>query len=281
MADDQRCAKVQHQIGGAMTTEETAEHHDEYDDSRVARLELLWGEGFLSPGGAEEVAKILSGFDLTGKRVLDIGCGLGGVDLLLTREHGAASVLGVDVEGPLLQRARAKAAKAGLEGRIDYQLVRPGPLPLEEAAFDVVFSKDAMIHIPDKPALFAEILRVLSPGGVFLASDWLQSAEGRGSLEMTKLGEGFGLTFNLATPEEMAAAMEEAGFRNIEIRDRNTWYSTLVQEEQIRITGELRESIVEAMGREDYENWVVARETLMTAATKGYLRPTHLSGTRR
>jgi SAM-dependent methyltransferase len=263
-----------------MTTEETAEHHDEYDDTRVARLELLWGEGFLSPGGAEEVAKLLSGFDLTGKRVLDIGCGLGGVDILLAREHGAASVLGVDVEEPLLQRARAKAVKAGLEGRIDYRLVRPGPLPLEEAAFDVVFSKDALIHIPDKPALFAEVLRVLRPGGAFLASDWLQSAEGRESLEMTNLGEGLGLTFNLATPEEMAAAMDAAGFRDIELRDRNTWYSALVQEEQTRITGELRESIIEAMGREEYENWVVARETLMIATGKGYLRPTHLRGAR-
>jgi SAM-dependent methyltransferase len=267
-------------MGEAMTTEETAEHQDEYDDSRVARLELLWGDGFLSPGGGEEVAKILSGFDLSGKRVLDIGCGLGGVDLLLVREHGAASVLGIDVEGPLLQRASAKAAKAGLDGRIDYQLVRPGPLPLEEAAFDVVFSKDAMIHIPDKPALFAEVLRVLRPGGVFLASDWLQSVEGRGSLEMTKLGEGLGLTFNLATPDEMVVAMEDAGFRNVEIRDRNTWYSALVQEEQSRITGQLRESIVEAMGREDYENWVVGRENVVIATGKGYLRPTHLQGTR-
>ncbi len=263
-----------------MTTEETAQHHDEYDDAFVARLELLWGDGFLSPGGAEEVAKLLSGFDLTGKRVLDIGCGIGGVDLLLAGKHGAASVLGVDVEEPLLKRARAKAAKAGFEGRIDYRLVRPGPLPFEEAAFDVVFSKDAMIHIPDKPALFAEVQRVLRPRGAFIASDWLQSVEGRGSSEMTNLGEALGLTFNLATPEEMAAAMETAGFRDIVLRDRNAWYSALVQEEQTRIKGELRERAIQAMGREKYENWVVARETLMTAAGKGYLRPTHLRGTR-
>jgi hypothetical protein len=97
---------------------------------------------------------------------------------------------------------------------------------------------------------------------------------------MTKLGEGLGLTFNLATPDEMVVAMEDAGFRNVEIRDRNTWYSALVQEEQSRITGQLRESIVEAMGREDYENWVVGRENVVIATGKGYLRPTHLQGTR-
>ena len=194
-------------------TSDNAGHRDEYDDAFVARLELLWGEGFLSPGGAEEVAELLGGFDLAGKAVLDIGCGIGGVDVVLARDHGAGSVLGIDVEAPLLTRARALAERLGLDDRIETRLVRPGPLPLADGAFDVVVSKDAMIHIPDKPALFAEVRRVLRPGGGFIASDWLQSAEGRGSPEMTSLGAALGLSFNLATPEEMAAAMAAAGFR--------------------------------------------------------------------
>ncbi len=260
-----------------MTSEDDFEHLDEYDDAYVARLELLWGEGFMSPGGAE----LLSEFDLTGKDVLDIGCGTGGIDVLLVRNHGAKSVLGVDIEEPLLTRARARIDEAGLGDCVDYRLVRPGPLLLADEAFDVVFSKDAMIHIPDKPSLFTEVRRVLNPGGSFIASDWLQSPEGRGSLEMSSLGDALGLTFNLATPEEMAAAMADAGFLDITLRDRNAWYRDLVIEEQSRITGELKEPAIEAMGREKYENWVVARQSLITAARKGYLRPTHLRGTRR
>ena len=50
---------------------------NEYDDQVVARLQLLWGEGFLSPGGAGEVTEMLRGIDLSGKRVLDLGCGIG------------------------------------------------------------------------------------------------------------------------------------------------------------------------------------------------------------
>ena len=49
---------------------------EEYSESFVAGLEWIWGEGFMSPGGADEVLEILQGVDLTGKRVLDIGCGL-------------------------------------------------------------------------------------------------------------------------------------------------------------------------------------------------------------
>ena len=51
-------------------------------------------------------------------------------------------------------------------------------------------------------------------------------------------------------------------------------------EEQARITGALKEPAIAAMGREKYDKWVAAREILITATGKGYLRPTHLRGTR-
>ena len=48
-------------------------HDSEYDETYVAGLELLWGEGFMSPGAAEELAKVLVGVDLGGREMLDIG----------------------------------------------------------------------------------------------------------------------------------------------------------------------------------------------------------------
>lgn len=79
--------------------------------------------------------------------------------------------MGIDVEAGVLKRARTRVSEAGLEGRITLRQVEPGPLPFNAATFDVVFSKDSMIHIPDKEALFAEVFRVLKPGGWFAASD--------------------------------------------------------------------------------------------------------------
>ena len=45
-----------------------------YDDRHIAFFKDIWGEGFLSPGGAEEASRVVEGLDLAGKRVLDIGC---------------------------------------------------------------------------------------------------------------------------------------------------------------------------------------------------------------
>ena len=57
--------------------------------SIYAFLEDIWGDGFLSPGGAEEAARVLDGLDVAGKRVLDIGCGSGAIAVMLVQDMGA------------------------------------------------------------------------------------------------------------------------------------------------------------------------------------------------
>jgi ubiquinone/menaquinone biosynthesis C-methylase UbiE len=93
--------------------------------------------------------------------VLDIGCGSGGITVSLARDHGAGRVIGIDVEAPVCARARERAEKAGLADRVEIRQVEPGPLPLPDASVDLVFSKDSIVHIPDKAALAREAFRVL------------------------------------------------------------------------------------------------------------------------
>ena len=96
-------------------------------------------------------------------------------------KHGAGHVTGFDVEGPVIAAARNRATQRGLSDRADFVHGAPGPLPFADASFDVVFSKDALLHVPDKDALFREIFRVLKPGGVFAASNWMISHDGEPS----------------------------------------------------------------------------------------------------
>jgi len=57
-----------------------------YSKAFTDALQFMWGEGFLSPGGPDEVAHMLQRDSVLGRRVLDIGSGLGGVMLFLCRD---------------------------------------------------------------------------------------------------------------------------------------------------------------------------------------------------
>jgi ubiquinone/menaquinone biosynthesis C-methylase UbiE len=257
------------------------EHQEiEYDDTLVTMLEIIWGEGFLSPGGAEEVALLLEGEDISGKKVIDIGCGIGGIDVLLVHEHGAAGVTGVDIEQPVLDQSMARAGAKGLSDRLSYRLVEPGPLPFEPASFDVVFSKDAMIHIPDKEALFADVYRILRPGGLFVASDWMRCDDNPASSEMEYYLKVEGLNFGMASPGRYAKALEKAGFFEIRLRDRNAWYRDLSRKEYEQMKGPLYPRMVELLGRANADRYVEIWRAMHAVIASGELCPGHLRAVR-
>jgi phosphoethanolamine N-methyltransferase len=92
----------------------------EYDDTAILFLEALWGEGYLSPGGPDEVDRVLEGMSLQGRSVLDICCGAGGIALHLLERHRAAHVTGFDVEQPVIEQARKRAAERGFSARAEF-----------------------------------------------------------------------------------------------------------------------------------------------------------------
>lgn len=248
-----------------------------YPDDFIDRLHAIWGKGFLSPGGVEEVHQIVKGLDLAGKTVLDIGFGTAGPAIVLARDLGAARVVGIDVEEPLHRRASAMVRAAGLADRVDLHLVEPGPLPFADAGFDIVFSKDAIIHIADKAALAAEIRRVLKPGGIFAASDWLrgEGPEAEAALEHMEDRRRFAM----ATAPEMEAILRDAGFDRVGTVDRNAWYAIVVGEE-LRTLERVYDDLVERVGQEVVDPWVEVRRGRARAVRGGGLRPTHLRATK-
>jgi SAM-dependent methyltransferase len=260
-----------------MTQEQKAEQ-PEYDDAAIRFLEALWGEGYLSPGGPDEVDRVLQGLSLAGKSVLDLGCGAGGIALHLVERHGAAHVTGFDVELPVIERARRRAAVKGLAERATFVQAPPGPLPFDDGSFDVVFSKDALLHVPDKDALFAEIFRVLKPGGLFAASDWLIVHDGEPSPEMKAYVAAEGLSFSMASPARYRLAMERAGFADIILVDRNGWYREVARGELERLKGPLYERVATAVGAAYVDKNIRTWEAMQKVLDSGEHRPTHLRG---
>ncbi len=249
---------------------------DHYPPRLIAMLEAVWGAGFLSPGGRAEVARVIGDHDLTARSVLDIGCGAGGIAIALVQDHGAGFVTGIDVEDPVIDHARALVTRAGLSDRIGLCKVAPGPLPFPPGAFDVVFSKDAIVHIPDKAALMAEVFRVLRPGGWFLASDWLIGHDGMLSPEMVTYIASEGLDFGMASPARYRTAMEAAGFAQIETVSRNAWYRDTARGELARLRGGEGADAARLVGADFVAHNAAIWERMIPVLDSGEHCPTHL-----
>lgn len=102
--------------------------------------------------------------DYRGKRLLEIGCGAG-TDLAEFARYGAR-VVGVDITETAVNLTRGRLHVEGLPGEVTtYDGVR---LPFEDGGFDVVYSWGVLHHAPRFDDLFAEIARVLTPGGQFV-----------------------------------------------------------------------------------------------------------------
>ncbi len=249
----------------------------EYDGLAIRFLEELWGEGYLSPGGPEEVARVLGSRQLKGLHVLDLGCGAGGIAIHLVERHGAARVTGLDVEGPVIEAARRHATGKDLGDRVEFMHIAPGRLPFGGERFDAVFSKDALVHVADKEAVFGEIFRVLKPGGFIAVSDWMTSHDEAPSADMRAYLDAEGLSFSMASPQRYRRALKGAGFEEIEIVDRNPWYREKASAELDYIKGPMRQR---ATSDPNYVAFIDKNVAVWTAMLKvlesGEHRPTHL-----
>ena len=253
---------------------------EHYDERTITFLEALWGDGYLSPGGPREVARVLDGVDLNGAHVLDIGCGSGGITVALVREHGAASVIGIDVERGVCIHARPCVAAAGLDDCIEIRHVEPGPLPLDDAAVDVVFSKDAIVHIPDKDMLAREAFRVVRPGGWFVASDWLIAHDHAPSPQMAASLVAEDLDFGMASPERYRRALEGAGFVDVALRNRNAWYRELARRELSQLEEVDRARFDATVGADEVDRQIRTWRSMLPVLETGEHCPHHVRGRR-
>ncbi|MFK7762409.1 MAG: methyltransferase domain-containing protein [Roseobacter sp.] len=249
-----------------------------YDDQTIGFLEDIWGEGFMSPGGPDELARVFSHVEVKDKHVLDIGSGSGACAVLLAREHGAALVTGIDVETPVCQAAQRRVETAGFADRIKIVKVNPGPFPFDAAVFDIVFSKDSIIHIPDKAAMAQDAFRVLKPGGWFAASDWLISHDGAPSVQMADYIREEGLDFAMASPSIYAAAMANAGFVDVELVNRNPWYARVAAKELEWLTGPENASLSHRHGAAFIAHQVAIWTKLVRVLQSGEHCPHHIRG---
>ena len=150
---------------------------------------------------------------MPGQKLLDVGCGTGTLAILAKAKAGPdGEVHGIDASPEMIEVACRKADKAGADVRFQVGLIEDIPFPDDQ--FDLVLSSFMLHHLPDdlKREGFAEIYRVLKPGGHFLTVDLGASSNSMISHLMLL----FGHWRTQGNVPELMALMEDTGFREVE-----------------------------------------------------------------
>jgi arsenite methyltransferase len=153
-----------------------------------------------------------------GETVLDLGSGAGADVLISARLVGpTGNAIGLDMTDQMLELARANAHEAGVEN-VQFLKGYLEQMPRADETVDVVISNCVINLSADKPQVIREAARVLRPGGRFVVSDVIADPD---MDEQTRadMAAWTGCIAGALTETEFRAALKDAGFEQIEIRD--------------------------------------------------------------
>jgi arsenite methyltransferase len=183
--------------------------YDEATKAEVPDAAVLASLGCGNPTAVAELRE--------GETVLDLGSG-GGIDVLLSARRVGPSgfAYGLDMTDEMLELARRNAREAGATN-VEFLRGYIEEVPLPDASVDVVISNCVVNLSVDKPRVFAEMRRVLRPGGRLGISDIVADDE-LSSRERAERGSYAGCIAGALSFTEFRAGLEREGFIDVEIR---------------------------------------------------------------
>ncbi|KAM4617374.1 uncharacterized protein O3C94_021407 isoform 2-T2 [Discoglossus pictus] len=225
--------------------------NQQYSRRGILRYEKIFGEGFVSTGGLETTKEFISMLNLLpGQRVIDVGCGIGGGDFYMAKTYGV-EVLGMDLSSNMVEIAmeRGNDEKTPL---VQFEIGDATRRIFPEASFDVVYSRDTILHISDKGALFRRFYSWLKPGGKLLITDYC-CGERPWSPVFQEYVKQRG--YILYTPQEYGQFLQKVGFVNVQALDRTEQFVQVLNTE-LKRTEEIKEEFVKNFTEEDY-NYII------------------------
>ncbi len=189
---------------------------DVYQQVRIETYGVDFGQ--TSWVTTEESTQIPGLLELTGNSaVLEIGCGSGVYALHLAQTTGC-SITGLDINALGIHNANRLALHRSLPQAHFEVCDVSKPLPFADETFDAIFSNDVLCHIPGRPALLAEMHRVLKPGGSrMLFSDALIVG---GIISQDEVATRSSIGYYLFSPPgENERLILQAGFTGLKVED--------------------------------------------------------------
>lgn len=222
----------------------------QYKTSGILRYERVFGEGFVSTGGIETTKEFVGMLDLKpGQKVLDVGCGIGGGDFYMAANYDV-HVLGIDLSVNMVSFAIERAI--GRKCSVEFEVADCTTKDYPENSFDVIYSRDTILHIQDKPALFRSFFKWLKPGGKVLISDYCKNP-GKPSEEFAAYIKQRG--YDLHDVKAYGQMLKDAGFHNVIAEDRTEQFLNVLQRELGEVEKN-KDAFLADFTQEDYDDIV-------------------------
>jgi ubiquinone/menaquinone biosynthesis C-methylase UbiE len=174
-------------------------------------LRLLVGDS-MHPGGTELTQHLVSLLELRPEsKVLDVAAGMGVSAVAVARTYGC-QVTGIDLSSACIAAAWDEATRAGLAGRVSFDVADAESLPFEDCVFDAVLCECAFCTFPDKPGAAHEMARVLKPGGRLGLSDL--AVRGELPADLKTLAAWVACIADARSESDYVALLESAGLLN-------------------------------------------------------------------
>jgi phosphoethanolamine N-methyltransferase len=218
------------------------DNNGQYSRTGILRYEMIFGPGYVSTGGhatTEDLCRRLGGVLQEGARVLDVGSGIGGAAFHLSRAYGA-KVTGIDLAEEMVAIAQERTKQARLTDSVNFLLGDVLETSFPEP-FDIVWSRDAFMHIPDKPRLFSRLYQLLAPGGRLVITDYARG-KSPGKPEFEEYIQKTG--YHVIEPLEYGRLLQGAGFVDVAVDDATPRFIEILKAESRRLVQNRTEFLV-------------------------------------
>ncbi len=203
-----------------------------YSRRSILRSERMYGEGFQSPGGLDAVKGFCRKLRMRqGMKILEVGSGLGGSAFYLAETFGA-DVLGLDVSAEMVAVSTERQEEKGLSN-VSFRHGDIRTSDLEMGTFDLVWTRDCILYVPEKELVWSNICAALRPGGQLFVTDFCRGGGPLSDEFETYVEE---CQYYLLALDEYVRTLEAAGFGEVRMEDiRRSFVEGLRHEQALLI----------------------------------------------
>merc|ERR1712002_98850 len=225
---------------------------NQYTRRGILMYERIFGSTYVSVGGEHTTSLFTEKLGLKeNMKVLDIGCGIGGSAFYMAQRYGA-DVNGIDLSTNMIEIAleNRMIVEPVVKHRVQFYAEDASTMGYPEEFYDVVYSRDTILHIADKHSLFKKFYSTLKPGGLVLISDYCHGDQEHSDRFKEYVAKR---DYKLLTVKEYGELLQQAGFVDVEAIDSTKLMVDMLENELDKFDG-MKKEFIEEFCEEGYSS---------------------------